>query len=108
MEHDGTVDPVAISEFALDPPESVYRVKAIVDVATGSGPQRFTVHSVAGYVTVEAMARGQDEPPASSLVAIGLELDRAALHAQLASVCLPPTTPPASAAQLRRLTRFRT
>ncbi|MBD2765632.1 GTP-binding protein [Kocuria sp. cx-455] len=108
VEHDGTVDPVALSEFALDPPESVYRVKAIVDVATSSGPQRFAVHSVAGYVTVEAMARGQDEPLASSLVAIGLDLDRADLQTRLASVCLPPTTPPASAAQLRRLTRFRT
>lgn len=108
VEHDGPVDPVALSELALDPPDSVYRIKAIVDIATSSGPRRFVVHSVAGYVTVDAMSRAADEPLASSLVAIGLELDKADLHARLTAVCLPTTTPPASASQLRRLTRFRT
>ena len=108
VEHEGPVDPVALSEFALDPPETVYRVKAIVDVATASGARRFVVHSVAGYVTVDAMARAQKEPAASSLVAIGLELDKTDLQARLEAVCLPLTTPPASSSQLRRLTRFRT
>ena len=108
VEHGGPVDPVALSEFALDPPASVYRVKAIVDVSTGSGLHRFAVHSVAGYVTVDALPRGANDPAASSLVAIGLDLDRAALRGRLESLCLPSTTPPASAAQLRRLTRFRT
>ena len=108
VEHDGPVDPVALSEFALDPPGSVYRIKAIVDIVTSSGPRRFVVHSVAGYVTVDSMSRGKDEPLASSLVAIGLELDGADLQARLNAVCLPLTTPPATASQLRRLTRFRT
>lgn len=108
VEHDGPVDPVALSEFATDPPDSVYRVKAIADVATSSGPRRFAVHSVAGYVTVDALPRAADEPLASSLVAIGLGLDRGPLESQLSSLCRPSTTPPASAAQLRRLTRFRT
>lgn len=108
IEHDGPVDPVALSEFVQDPPETVYRVKGIVDVKTGSGLRRLVVHSVAGYVTVEPLKRGQDEPIASSLVAIGLDLDQAGLRASLQAICLPSTTPPASAAQVRRLTRFRT
>lgn len=107
VDHEGPVDPVAVSEFALDPLDSVYRVKGIVDVATSSGPRRYAVHSVAGYVTVDALPRATGDPAASSLVAIGLELDRAALRVQLESLCLPMTTPPASATQLRRLTRFR-
>lgn len=106
VEHDGPVDPVALSDFALDPPDSVYRVKAIVDIVTSSGPRRLVVHSVAGYVTVDSIARAAEEPVTSSLVAIGLELDRDGLHSTLTSLCLPPTTP-ASSSQVRRLTRFR-
>lgn len=106
VEHPGPVDPTALADLAQDPPESVYRIKAIVDVHTGSGLRRFAVHSVAGYVTVERLARRTGDAASSSVVAIGVELDESEVRERVRAVCLPMTTSPVSSSRLRRLTRF--
>ncbi|MGK4217551.1 CobW family GTP-binding protein [Kocuria marina] len=101
-----TVDPAALAELLEDPPGSVHRVKAIVDVAAGRGIRRFVAHSVAGYVSVEKVDRPSDEPPRSRVVAIGLEHDDAALRRRLDALVRPHGSPAATARELRRLTRF--
>lgn len=101
-----TVDPAALAELLEDPPGSVHRVKAIVDVAAGRGIRRFVAHSVAGYVSVEKVDRPSDEPPRSRVVAIGLEHDDAALRRRLDALVRPDGSPAATARELRRLTRF--
>ena len=101
-----TVDPAALAELLEDPPGSVHRVKAIVDVAAGRGIRRFVAHSVAGYVSVEKIDRPSDGPPRSRVVAIGLEHDDAALRRCLDALVRPHGSPVATARELRRLTRF--
>lgn len=101
-----TVAPAALAELLEDPPGSVHRVKAIVDVAAGRGIRRFVAHSVAGYVSVEKIDRPSDEPPRSRMVAIGLEHDDAALRRRLDALVRPHGSPAATARELRRLTRF--
>lgn len=101
-----TVDPAALAELLEDPPGSVHRVKAIVDVAAGRGIRRFVAHSVAGYVSVEKVDWPSDEPPRSRVVAIGLEHDDAALRRRLDALVRPHGAPAATARELRRLTRF--
>lgn len=100
------VDPAAFAELLEDPPASVHRIKAIVDVAAGRGIRRFVAHSVAGYVSVDRVSRPSDEPARSRVVAIGLERDDAALRRRLDALVRPDGAPAATARELRRLTRF--
>ena len=103
-------EPVSIAGGCLccieDPPASVHRIKAIVDVAAGRGIRRFVAHSVAGYVSVDRVPRPSDEPARSRVVAIGLECDDAALRRRLDALVRPDGAPAATARELRRLTRF--
>lgn len=107
LDVDAAVDPAALADLLEDPPRQVHRIKAVVDVRTPRGLQRFVAHSVAGYVTVERASRAPDAPPHSVVVAIGPARDDAAPVRSLLD-----TLPRAAgdgvpgAPERRRLTRF--
>ena len=101
------VDPAALADLLEDPPGEVHRVKAVVDVRTPRGAQRFVAHSVAGYVTVERTHRPADAPLHSVVVAIGPAWpDDAAVQPLLDALVAPDDAGAPPAAALRRITRF--
>ena len=101
------VHPAALADLLEDPPREVHRVKAVVDVRTRHGLQRFVAHSVAGYVTVERARRPAGSPPHCVVVAIGPEWeDDAAVQPLLDALVSGPGDPAPTPRQVRRLTRF--
>ena len=99
------VDPATITDLLEDPPASVHRVKALVDVLTPSGLRRFAAHSVAGYVTVARTSRPAQAPPHSVVAAIGPE-DTASSPVGLDVLAATERAEVPSSRELRRLTRY--
>ena len=107
LEADAAVDPAALADLLEDPPRQVHRVKAVVDVRTPRGLQRFVAHSVAGYVTVERAPRAPDAPAHSVVVAIGPAWDDdAAVQPLLDALPRAADAGVPTAPERRRLTRF--
>lgn len=101
--------PVA-AEHLIDllesPPSGVYRMKGRVRVRTGRDRERrYVVHTVGRHVHVATARRDRADLP-DGLVAIGLDLDPAAVRSRLDAV-VRPAEGPIDTTGLRRLQRHR-
>ncbi|MFE6648141.1 GTP-binding protein, partial [Nocardioides sp. NPDC057772] len=95
----GTIEPGRLVDLLEEPPETAYRMKGTVAVATAQGPRSYHVNLVGRSAHVAAAKR---EPgPASELVAIGLELETDAVRLRLRDALAPAERP--STEGLRRL-----
>lgn len=96
----GPVEPGAVAELLAGPPPGAYRIKGTIAVLTGRRQQGYVVHVVGRQVHVT----GCPPPEASSLVAIGLDLDPAGAATALGTALRPAAT--ADPEGLRRLRRW--
>lgn len=94
--------------FALleAPLPGVARVKGVVHVGPPDAAGRFVVQRVGTWVGIERGRWDADEPPRTSLVAIGAGIDRVALEAALAEVVRRDDDPPLRRDDLLGLRRF--
>ncbi|MFT3834772.1 MAG: GTP-binding protein [Micropruina sp.] len=97
------IDPARLIELLERPPEGVYRLKGCVRVAAPATPRRQVVNLVGRQIHV---ADGSPASAADALVAIGMDLDLAAVRARLEDALAPADSRPTAAA-LRRLLRYR-
>lgn len=101
VEQPAPVAASALADLLDDPPTEAYRLKGLLAVATARGARGYVVQIVGRHVHVQ---RVRTTPPASTLVAIGVDLDETALRARLEAALRPVTA--SSADGVRRLERF--
>lgn len=95
----GPVAPAALATLLEGPPAGAYRIKGTVAVGAGARPQGYVVHVVGRQVHLTSCP----PPEASTLVAIGLDLDPDLAGAALDAALQPASTPdPAGLRRLRR------
>lgn len=99
----GPVDPGRLIELLERPPLGVYRLKGCVTVATAGAPRRHLVNLVGRQLH---LARAGAAQVPNALVAIGVQLDRAAVQDRLEHALAPAQGRP-SGSSLRRLLRYR-
>lgn len=98
------VDPGRVLDLFEDPPAGVYRMKGVIEVASGSRTRRHVLNLVGRHVHV-APAPAAADASAPGLVAIGMHLDAADVRARL---CRALAAPEGSVAPgVRRLHRYR-
>lgn len=96
-------DPGALLDLLEDPPAAAYRLKGHVKLRTGGGTRRYLVNMVGLQIHLAEAAPGSD-PANDALVAVGMELDEAAVGAALAAALEPAAGEP-SPRSLTRLER---
>lgn len=72
---DTPLDPRALMAFLEDQPAGVYRIKGFLHFAVPGHEQKFTLHTVGGFVRLERENWRRDEDPRTSLVVIGAGMD---------------------------------
>lgn len=80
---DRPMDPRRLAAFLERPPAGCYRIKGVVAFDVPGHRQKFIVHAVGGFIRVQRQPWG-DQPPATSIVAIGVGLDDAEVRDRLA------------------------
>lgn len=104
---EGCVDPGALLDLLEEPPPGVYRMKGTVAVRYRGSVRRYVVNVVGTSVHVATAPAGAGvDPPANSLVAIGMHLDVGAVRAAVGAA-LAPIADAAAAQGIRRLQRYR-
>ena len=100
---EGTVDPAAVIDLLEQPPSGVYRMKGTIGVRYRASTRHYTVNVVGPSVHI---AVAPPHSAASSLVAIGMDLDVDDVRDRMRSA-LAPVAGPAPAPGIRRLQRYR-
>lgn len=99
----GCVDVDVLLDLLEQPPPGVFRLKGVVAVRHGRSVRNHVVNLVGSAIHI---GKAPPRAAANCLVAIGMHLDAATVHAQLLAA-LQPGDEPASASALRRLRRYR-
>ncbi len=100
----GAVESAGLVDLLNAPPPTAYRIKGTVTVATRGRPSSYLLNIVGRSGNLVPASRPTTAPPASELVAIGLDLDSAAVRRRLEQALVPTATPTAEGlAALRRL-----
>ncbi|MFT3968700.1 MAG: GTP-binding protein [Micropruina sp.] len=89
------IDPARLIELLEQPPAGVYRLKGCVRVAAPATPRRQVVNLVGRQIHV---ADGSPVSAADALVAIGMNLDLAAVRGRLEDALAPAESRPTAAA----------
>lgn len=97
------VDAGRLLDLLEDPPAGVYRLKGTVLVRWGEARRAYTVNLVGSAIH---LVNASKSPERSHLVAIGVEVDEAAVRARLEQAMEPAMGSPSSGA-LQRLQRYR-
>jgi G3E family GTPase len=104
---EGPVEPGRLVDLLEDPPANAFRLKGIVRVSGPRGERRIAVNLVGRRIHVAQLPSSAQAPGTApeGLVAIGMDLDRAAVGERLGEALA--VTPRASAEGMRRLRRHR-
>lgn len=86
---DRPMDPRRLARFLERPPSGCFRIKGIAHFDVPRHRQRFVVHGVGGFVRVMRES-WEGRRPATELVAIGRDLDEAAVRAELEAAVARP------------------
>lgn len=101
---EGCADPDAVIDLLEEPPPGVYRMKGTIAVRYRSSTRSYVVNVVGSSVHVAAAPGALSA--GSNLVAIGVDLDAAAVRARLHDA-MAVTAEPAAATGIRRIQRYR-
>lgn len=91
FETEEPMDPRRLADFLREPPPGCYRVKGATWFDRPGHRQRYVVHSVGGFVRTQRESWA-GRPRATTIVAIGTDLDADAVRARLAAAVATPDT----------------
>lgn len=97
--------PDRFARFLRGRPAGLYRMKGHAHFGVPGHRQKFSLHTVGGYVRVERTRWRRGEPRDTQLVMIGTDLDATALHAEL-DRCVEPDPAAVDPGQMLPILRY--